>query len=65
MPARSTSSPGISVTKKANARPLELAFAFSNRENQVYSERSCLEAWLIQHPLLSAGASDASFSDYL
>ena len=64
MPARSTSSPGIPVTKKANARPLELAFAFSNRENQVYSERSCLNAWLIQYPLLSAGASGVRFSGY-
>ena len=43
---------------------MELAFAFSNRENQVYSEHSCLEAWLIQYPLLSAGASDVRFPGY-
>ena len=29
---------------------MELAFAFSNRENPVYSERSCLNSWLIQYP---------------
>ena len=34
-------------------------------ENEVYSERSCLNARLIQYPLLSAGASDVSFSGYL
>ena len=40
---------------------MELAFPFFNRENQVYSERSSLNAWLIQYPLPSAGASYAMF----
>ena len=64
MMARFSSSPGIPVTKKANARPLELAFAFSNRENPVYSERSCLNSWLIQYPLLTADASGVRLSGY-
>ena len=61
MPARFTSSPGIPVTKKEMLVHWNLHFLFCYRENQVYSERSSLNAWLIQYPLPSAGASYAMF----
>ena len=55
----------IGYNDKENARPVERPFPLPNRENQVYSERSCLDAWLIQYPLPAAGASDIRFSDNL
>ena len=36
-------------------------FLSPNIQNKCFSERSCLNAWLIQYPLLSAGVSDISF----
>ena len=57
MPARFSSSPGIPVTKR-KCSFIGTCISFFNRENQVYSERSCLNTWLIQYPLLSTDESD-------